>query len=93
MAVFFSLQALDVVTTMIGLRVGAGEASFFVGRLIRLGPLAGLLASKCFALILVTAAIGFKRPRVIVFLNYWFAALIAWNLAIILRSAVAALRG
>ncbi len=31
MTVFFSLQALDVVTTLLGLRLGAGEASFFVG--------------------------------------------------------------
>jgi hypothetical protein len=89
MAVFFSLQALDVLTTLIGLRLGAGEASLFVARLIRLGPLTGLLVAKCFALILVAAAIGFKRTRLIVFLNYWFAAIITWNLVTILRSAFA----
>jgi hypothetical protein len=89
MAVFFSLQALDVLTTLIGLRLGAGEGSFFVARLIHLGPLTGLLLAKCFALILLAAAIGFKRPRVIVFLNYWFTAIITWNLVTILRSAMA----
>ena len=83
MAVFFGLQFLDVLTTMIGLRLGAHEASAFVGRMLTLGPLAGLLVSKCFAIILAAAAIAFKRPRVVVFLNYWFAVVIAWNLFMI----------
>ena len=87
MTVFFSLQVLDVLTTLIGLRLGASEASFFVGRLMKLGPLEALLISKTFAIILVAAALGFKRPRVVVFLNYWFAALITWNLATIIYSA------
>ena len=91
MAVFFSLQALDVLTTLIGLHMGAKEASVFVGRLLTLGPVAGLLISKCFAIILAAAALGFKRPRVVVFLNYWFAVLIAWNLFTIF-STLAAIR-
>lgn len=92
MAVFFGLQVLDVLTTLIGLHMGAKEASVFVGRMLALGPVAGLFISKCFAIILATAALGFKRPRVVVFLNYWFAALIAWNLITIL-SSLAAVRG
>jgi hypothetical protein len=90
MAVFFALQALDVLTTLMGLRMGAREASVFVGRLLELGPVAGLLVSKCFAVILVAAALGFKRPRVIVFLNLMFAVLITWNLLMILIASVAA---
>jgi hypothetical protein len=80
MSVFFSLQALDVLTTVIGLHMGAHEASLFVGRLLSIGPVAGLLISKCFAVILAAAALGFHRPRVVVFLNYWFVAIVAWNL-------------
>jgi hypothetical protein len=80
MSVFFSLQALDVLTTLIGLHMGAHEASLFVGRMLSIGPVAGLLISKCFAVILAAAALGFHRPRVVVFLNYWFAVLITWNL-------------
>ena len=86
MSVFFALQALDVLTTLIGLHLGAKEASVFVGQLLALGPVAGLLISKCFAVILAAAALAFKRPRVIVFLNYWFAVLIAWNLFTIFTS-------
>jgi hypothetical protein len=80
MSVFFGLQALDVLTTMIGLHMGAREASVFVGRLLSMGPLPGLLISKCFAIILAAAALAFHRPRVVVFLNYWFAVIVAWNL-------------
>lgn len=86
MTVFFSLQALDVVTTLLGIRMGAGEASFFVGRLMKLGTLEGLLISKLFAIILVAAALSFRRQRVVVFLNYYFAALITWNLITIIIS-------
>src|SRR5580700_10783928 len=87
MAVFFSLQALDVLTTLLGLRVGASEASTFVGRLMHFGPVAGLFISKAFAIILASAALGFRRPRVIVFLNYWFAIVITWNLVTIIIAA------
>ena len=91
MSVFFALQALDVLTTLIGLHLGAGEASLFIGRLLQLGFVSGLLISKCFAIILASAALAFQRPRVVVSLNYWFAVLIAWNLYTILWS-LAALR-
>ena len=86
MSVFFGLQALDVLTTLIGLHLGAHEASLFVGRMLAIGPVAGLLISKCFAVILAAAALAFQRPRVVVFLNDWFAALIAWNLLTIITS-------
>jgi hypothetical protein len=86
--VFAALQTLDVLTTLIGLRTGASEASVFVGRLMKLGPVTGLLLSKSLAVVLVTAALRFRRPRVIVFLNYWFCGLIAWNLFTIVTSAL-----
>ena len=90
MTVFFLLQGLDVATTLIGMRVGAREGSMFVGRLMNLGPLEALIISKVFAVILASAALAFRRPRVIVFLNYWFAALIAWNLLTIFTTALRA---
>lgn len=86
LTVFFSLQALDVLTTLIGIQLGAGEASFFVGRMMKLGALEGLLISKIFAVILVAMALKFRRQRVVVFLNYWFAAIITWNLVTIISS-------
>ena len=82
--VFVALQLLDVLTTLIGLQMGAEEASGFVGRLMQIGPVAALLIAKLFAVLLVCAALKFKRPRIVVFLNYWFAAVVSWNLGVIL---------
>ena len=86
--VFVCLQALDVLTTLIGLKLGASEASFFVGQLMHVGTVGALLIAKIFAVLLVCAAVKFRRQRLIVFLNYYFAALITWNLVMIVSSFV-----
>jgi len=80
LTVFVVLQTLDVLTTLIGLRVGAQEASLFVGQLMNIGPVPGLLLSKILGVALVALALKFRRTRVIVFLNYWFAVVVTWNL-------------
>src|SRR6185295_4249455 len=85
---FVALQCLDVLTTLIGLRIGASEGSMFIGHLMSVGPVAGLLIAKIFAALLVSVALKFRRPRVVVFLNYWSAAVVSWNLLMILLSAL-----
>ena len=85
---FVSLQTLDMLTTLIGLRVGANEGSIFISRLMQLGPVAALLISKIFAAFLVAVAIRLKRPRLVVFLNYWFVLVVAWNLFIIISTGL-----
>jgi hypothetical protein len=87
---FVSLQTLDILTTLIGLRVGASEGSIFISHLMRIGPVAALLISKLFAVFLVLVALRFKRPRVVVFLNYWFVVVVAWNLFTIISTGMAA---
>ena len=84
LTIFVALQVLDILTTLLGLQMGAQEGSMFLGRLMRAGPVAALLIAKIIAVLLVTIALKFKRPRVVVFLNYWFAAVVSWNLMIIL---------
>jgi hypothetical protein len=89
---FVSLQVLDILTTLLGLQLGARETSFFIGGLMRVGPVAALLMAKLFAVLLVCVAMKFRGPRVVVFLNYWFAAVVSWNLVMILTSLLAARR-
>ena len=84
LGVFVSLQVLDILTTLIGLELGAQESSIFLDRLMRVGPVAALLLAKIMAVALVAMAMRMKRPRVVVFLNYWFAAVVTWNLGNIL---------
>jgi hypothetical protein len=55
-----------------------------VGRMLKYGPMEGLLVSKLMAALLVAAALKFRRPRLVVFLNYWFAVVASWNLTMIL---------
>jgi hypothetical protein len=51
------------------------------------GPIAGLLISKILGAALVCTALKFRRPRVIVFLNDSFAAVVSWNLLLIVTVA------
>ncbi len=90
LSVFVALQVLDILTTLIGLQLGAQEGSFFVARLMQIGPLAALLLSKLFAAFLAATALKLHRPRIVVFLNYWFAAVVTWNLGIILMTVIRA---
>ena len=84
---FLVLQLLDVLTTMIGFRVGLGEASPFIRHLMQLGPLTGLLASKTIAIFLAGFCIWSARYHVIRYVNYWYGALVVWNVALILLGA------
>jgi len=81
--VFVSLQILDVLTTLLGLSLGAGESSVFVAKLIQSGPVSGLLLSKAIALSLAMWALVANRERLVRFVNFWFAALVGWNLLVI----------
>ena len=82
--VFCYLQVLDVLTTWLGFRVGLSEASPFVQYLLHMGPLAGLVGCKLVAFTLGGICIWAKRLSVIRLINYWYAALVIWNLALIL---------
>ncbi len=80
LAVFVLLQLLDIVTTLLGLRVGAHEGSLFIARLMKMNPMAALLISKLLAVILVGVALRWHRPRVVVLVNYWVGLVVIWNL-------------
>ena len=82
--VFLYLQVLDAVTTWLGFRMGLAEASPFVRLLMHSGPLAGVLASKVVALLLGAMCVWRRRYQVIHLINYWYAALVIWNLSLIM---------
>lgn len=85
---FLYLQAIDFLTTAIGVRLaGPGtEISPFIRLLMVDGPLTGLALSKAGALGLAGLAAGLDKPRVIQWINCWYAALGLWNLFMILRA-------
>jgi len=66
---FLGLQILDILTTLIGLHLGAQEGSTFIGRLLQSGPVSGLIISKILAAGLAAFAVFLNRKRILVFLN------------------------
>ena len=82
--VFLYLQFLDALTTLLGFRAGLAEASPFVRLLVEVGPLAGLLADKVIAVVLAVVCVWSGRSRMIRWINYWYAALVTWNIVLIL---------
>jgi hypothetical protein len=82
--VFFYLQLLDLLTTMIGLRLGAAEASPFVRLLMHAGPALGIVVSKVFAIALGAYCVYTRRFGLIRLASYWYGGLVAWNLIILL---------
>ncbi len=82
--IFVYLQALDLLTTWSGLRMGLQEASPFINFLMRFGPGIGVLAGKGIAIILGGYCVWSRRDRVIRYINWWFAGLVAWNFRLII---------
>ena len=83
--IFAFMQLLDIMTTLIGFRLGGSEASLFIRSLLSFGPIPALLIAKAIAFGLGGACIVMKRAHIITYINYWFAVLTTWNLAVILR--------
>jgi len=87
MQVFVYLQVLDYLTTMVGFKLGASEMSPFIAHLIQLtSPAIGVAAGKAVGLGLGALCVATNRVRLLTLANYWYAALIVWNLSMILVS-------
>ena len=56
---------------------------------MQFGPIWGVLLSKVVALGLGALAIWLRRVRLIDKLNYWYAALVIWNLFVLLQQSPA----
>ncbi len=82
--VFVYLQLLDLLTTFVGFRMGAAEASPFIRVLMQVTPGFGVVASKVLALALGGMCVHMKKMHVIRWITYWYAALVVWNLVVML---------
>ena|ERR1051325_6545166 len=83
---FIYLQGLDYFTTLLGFRVGASEASPFISFLMHTGPAAGVLLSKVVAVVLAGICVYLQKSHLLRRANYWYAALIVWNLFVICQA-------
>lgn len=84
--IFIYLQLLDLLTTLVGFKLGASEASPFIRALMHAGPAFGLVASKVLALGLGGLCIYAKKYHLIRWITYWYGVLVAWNLMVMLTA-------
>ena len=84
--VFIYLQLLDLLTTLVGFKLGAAEMSPFVRYLIHFGPIAGVAASKIIALLVAGVCVWLDKPHLLRWVSYWYAGLVVWNICVILAS-------
>jgi hypothetical protein len=83
---FICLQLLDFVTTIVGFRLGAGEASPFIRILMHAGPVTGVALSKALALGMGALCAYTGRQHLIRKANYWYGGLGVWNMLVILAA-------
>ena len=86
--IFIYLQLLDLLTTLVGFRLGAKEASPFIRMLMHAGPAAGVMASKVLALALGGFCVYYKKNHLIRWVSYWYCGLVVWNLMVLLAAPV-----
>lgn len=84
---FIYLQLLDLLTTLVGFKLGASEASPFIRLLMHFGPVTGVAASKVVALGLGAICVYKRKDNLIRWATYWYGGLVVWNLMVMLAAA------
>ena len=90
--IFIYLQLLDLLTTLVGFRLGAKEASPFIRMLMHAGPAVGVMASKALSLGLGALCLHYKKEHLVRWISYWYGGLIVWNLMVLLASPAPMMR-
>jgi len=83
---FFLLQILDFLPTLVGLRMGGEELNPVISWLMNFDVVVGLTAMKLLGVAMAGYCVWRRRLRVIGWVNYYFAGLVIWNLLNILRA-------
>jgi hypothetical protein len=85
--VFVYLQVLDYLTTLVGFKLGASEASPLIAKLIHSSsPAIGVGLSKLVGIGIGGLCVATQRARLIGWINYWYGGLVVWNLCVILAA-------
>jgi hypothetical protein len=84
--VFIYLQLLDLLTTLVGFKLGASEVSPFIRFLMQSGPAEGVLAAKVLALGLGAFCVYARKSELLRFASVWYSALVVWNLMVMLAA-------
>jgi hypothetical protein len=82
--VFMYFQIVDLLTTLLGLKLGLDELSPFIRVFLRFGPVIAVIASKLVALLLCGLCLWLNKSHLIRKINYLYAAVLVWNLGLLL---------
>lgn len=81
---FAYLQALDAMTTVIGLQLaGVTEANPLMLANLGANGIAGVLYIKALAVVMSVVVWNYGFRRCVTAANVWFAGLVVWNLVVI----------
>ena len=84
---FLYLQLLDFLTTLIGFKTGASEASPFVSKLMHAtSPFWGVATSKLTGVVIGGMCIRTNRAHLVNWISYWYGAVVLWNCCVILNA-------
>lgn len=81
---FLYLQVLDFLTTMVGFKIGLQEISPVVKQYVQIHPTFGVALAKLTAVVVAGICILVRRSYLVCWINYFYAALVIWNLSIML---------
>jgi hypothetical protein len=85
--IFVYLQLLDLLTTLVGFKLGAAEASPFIRVLMHAGPALGVALSKLVAFAIGGVCVHNRKLRLIRLANVWYGGVFVWNMAILAAAA------
>lgn len=80
LSLFIYLQLLDLLTTLLFLKMGLFEASWVVAALIRWSPLVGVLLAKLGTVLIAILAVRMHKDRLMRWANLGYSGVVAWNL-------------
>ena len=88
-SIFIFLQAVDLITTLIAFHLGGAEQNPLVASFLSIGAVPGLLLSKAAVIGLAFLAVSCGKGRRLHLANIAFTVVVAWNVSIISRLAIA----
>ena len=80
---FLFLQVLDLLTTLVILKLGGYEMNPMVKYLMQFGTVGGLVLAKAIVVAMGAATVWLNRRRVVFLASYAYAGVVCWNLTVL----------
>ena len=89
LSIFVYLQVLDLLTTILFLKLGLPEGNWLVGLLVQWSPWLGVLLAKLGTILVALIAVHYQKIRVMRLANVGYGGVVVWNLVIMILSKTA----